>query len=456
MSKLKLSVSGARGIVGRSLTPEVTTRLSAAFSSVRGGRPILIGGDTRITGPMVTHSVVAGVTAAGSPVLNCGICPTPSLLIAVNRRDDIGGGILVTASHNPIEWNALKFINQKGFFLDPKEGEELKRLFEGDSNLYLPWDRVGSIDDGPDIVEEHIREVLDCSLIDVESIRARNFHVALDGTGGAGSSAALELLNRLGCRVTAIHCSPDGTFPRPPEPKPENLGDLSETVRQSGSSIGFALDPDGDRLSLVDENGRPLVEEATLALVVDYLLPRKKGPVVINLSTSRMVEDIAVRECVPFHRTPVGEAHVAAKMIETGAVVGGEGNGGVMLSDIHPARDSLVGIALLLQAMADSESSVAKMVGRLPQYEILKSVVSADSFDEERLLARMGETFGEFAIDRRDGIHLAWKERWAHIRASNTEPVVRIVVEAPDCAGAEALRHAAASALGDSGQQPQQ
>ena len=452
MSKLKLSVSGARGIVGDSLTPEVTTRLGAAFSSRRGGRPILIGGDTRITGPMVTHSVIAGVTAAGSSVLDCGICPTPSLLIAVSRREDVGGGILVTASHNPIEWNALKFINENGFFLDPEEGAELRLLYEGDSNLYVPWNRIGSSGKGPDIVTEHIDAILGSSFIDVDTIRARNFKVALDGTGGAGCAAALELLDKLGCEVTAIHCSPDGTFPRPPEPKPENLGDLSEAVKRSGSAIGFALDPDGDRLSLVAESGRALVEEATLALAVDYVLPRRRGPVVINLSSSRMVEDIAAREGVPFHRTPVGEAHVAARMIETGAVIGGEGNGGVMLSDVHPARDALVGMALLLQAMADGESSIEARAGRLPRYEILKSVVSADSFDEERLLAHMSEEFGEFKVDRRDGIHLAWAERWVHVRASNTEPVVRIVVEAPDLPGAKCLRDAAAFALSDRSQ----
>lgn len=448
MSKLKLSVSGARGIVGESLTPEVAARLGAAFASRLGGRPVLVGGDTRITGPMVRHAAIAGITAAGSPVLDCGICPTPSLLIAVSDHADAGGGILITASHNPIEWNALKFVNENGFFLDPSEGAELRRRFEGDKPLYRPWDGVGAVAVGPDVVGEHIRHVLHSSLFDVEKIRSRRFKVALDGTGGAGSDAARALLDRLGCEVTAIHCEATGTFPRPPEPKPENLGDLSEAVKRSGAVIGFALDPDGDRLSLVSETGRPLVEEATLALAVDYILPRRKGPVVVNLSTSRASEDIALREGVPFHRTPVGEAHVAARMLETGAVVGGEGNGGVMLSDIHPARDALAGMTVLLQALADGEPSVEGLACRLPRYEILKSVVPADTFDEERLLARLQEERGECAVDRRDGIHLSWKDRWVHVRASNTEPVVRIVVEAPDRRGAEELRDAARAALG--------
>jgi len=447
MSQLKLSVSGARGVVGESLTPEVIVRLAAAFASMRRGRTILVGGDTRITGPMVRHALLSALTAAGSPVVDCGICPTPSLLIGVSRREEIGGGILVTASHNPIEWNALKFVGENGFFLDPAEGTELRRLYEKGAGQYVSWDRVGTIGTGPDLAEEHIDLVLGCSVIDVKKIRSKHFKVALDGTGGAGAAPSIALLKRLGCEITAIHCTPDGTFPRPPEPKPENLGDLAEAVINSGSAIGFALDPDGDRLSLVSETGRPLVEEATLAMAVDYLLPRRKGPLVLNLSTSRAAGDIAAREGVSLHRTPVGEAHVAAAMVKEGAVIGGEGNGGVMLSEIHPARDALTGIALILQAMADDEPSVEKLARRLPQYKILKSVVQADTFNEESLLASLTERFGEFTLDRRDGVHAAWDRRWIHVRPSNTEPVVRIVVEAPDSDGARSLQDAAIDAL---------
>ncbi len=448
MAELKLTISGARGIVGESLTAGVVVRLGGAFAGLVGGGTVLIGRDTRRTGPMVRDALRAGLTAAGSPVRDCGICSTPGLLLGVRRRDDIAGGVIVTASHNPIEWNALKFVGPDGAFLSPEAGDEVKRLFGAPEDPGVSWNLVGTVTAGPPVEEEHVEAVLRCELIDVEAIRARRFPVVLDGTGGAGAKGALALLDALDCDVTAIHCDADGTFPRPPEPKPENLGDLCEAVSRSGAAVGFALDPDGDRLSLVSGGGHPLVEEATVALAVRYVLSKRKGPVVVNLSTSRASEDLAAISGVPFYRTPVGEAHVAAKMVETGAVIGGEGNGGVMLPAVHPARDALVGIALTLQSMADGGGSIGEQAEALPSYEIRKTVLSADPFDRDALEKRLADALGECSIDRRDGIRFDWKDRWLHVRASNTEPVVRIIAEAPDGEGAKRLLVAAAEALG--------
>ncbi|MBN1826734.1 MAG: phosphoglucosamine mutase [Candidatus Eisenbacteria bacterium] len=449
MLKLKLGISGARGVIGETLTPEVVVRLAATYAAERAGRPVLVGGDTRPTGPMVRNALFAGLTAAGCPVLDCGVCPTPSILLAVARRPEAGGGILVTASHNPIEWNALKFVNERGFFLGPEEGEGMIRLFREGVSPWVPWDRVGRIEPGPDVEAEHLEKILKLPWIDAESIRASTHRVVLDGAGGSGSRLARMLLEKLGCVVTAIHCGMEGGFPRPPEPRPENLGALCRVVREEGAAVGFALDPDGDRLALVSDEGEPLGEESTVAIAVDYILERERGPVVLNLSTSRMAEELAERHGVPCLRTPVGEAHVAAEMIASGAVVGGEGNGGVMLPALHPMRDAAVGIALTLQAMTARGEGSAGLARRLPRYAIVKGVIVADRLNVERLLGDLRSRFGPGREDLRDGVHVAWPDRWVHVRASNTEPVVRVMAEAPDRADALRLQKAAAASLGD-------
>lgn len=450
MTPLKLGISGARGVVGESLTPEVVVRLAAAFAADRKGTTILVGGDTRVTGPMVRSALIGGLTGAGCGVLDCGICPTPSILLAASRRET-GGGILVTASHNPIEWNALKFVGRDGFFLGPEEGAAMIRRFHDREERYVPYNEIGTIRPGPDVEAEHAEAVLSLAMIEPERVKDASLKVVLDGTGGAGTRLAIDLLERLGCELHTIHCGADGYFPRPPEPKPENLGDLCRKVKEVGADIGFALDPDGDRLSLVSDEGEALVEETTLALAVDHVLAERPGPVVINLSTSRIIEDLAGKYGVSLYRAPVGEAHVAAEMVRRGAGIGGEGNGGVMFSALHSMRDAAIGIALILQSIAAKGRKVGAMVRDLPQYIILKSVIDADQFDEEGLFSAMVSRFGEPEEDRRDGIRLAWERKWVHVRPSNTEPVVRIIAEAPSRKEAEELRTSAARALGVSG-----
>ncbi|RPJ41328.1 MAG: phosphoglucosamine mutase, partial [Candidatus Latescibacterota bacterium] len=388
----------------------------------------------------------AGLAASGCPVLDSGVCPTPSVLLAVSRRA-IGGGVLVTASHNPIEWNALKFVGADGFFLAPEAGEELARRFREGSPEYVRFDRVGRVEAGPDVETEHLEAVLALPWIDAERVRARRWKVALDGTGGAASRLALRLLERLGCEVEPIHCEATGSFPRPPEPRPENLGDLSALVARSGAAAGFALDPDGDRLSLVAAGGAALSEERTLAVAVDFVLARRRGPVAVNLSTSRAVEDLAARYGVPFERSPVGEAHVAALMRRTGAVVGGEGNGGVMVAALHPMRDAAVGIAIVLQAMTDSGRSLAALDGAIPSYAMRKKALAAETPDGEKISRALRERFGEGRRDERDGIRVEWEKSWVQVRASNTEPVVRLLAEAPTIGEAEELLGTAERAI---------
>jgi phosphomannomutase len=281
----------------------------------------------------------------------------------------------------------------------------------------------------------------------VDAIRARKFRVVVDGTGGAGSVDTVELMKALGCSVVPLHCEMNGYFPRPPEPKPENLGTLCDLVRMERADVGFALDPDGDRLSLVSETGRALSEEATVALAVEYVLETAPGPVVVNLSTSRASEDLAARAGVPFRRTPVGEAHVALAMRETGAAIGGEGNGGVMVPSLHPMRDAAMGMALTLQSLVGSKKGLDERERALPRYVILKSMISADTFDRTVLASVLTERFGKARIDESDGLHLSWENSWLQVRSSNTEPIVRLFAEAPTEREAARLRDAASEAL---------
>ncbi len=443
---LKLSISGARGIVGESLTPDVVTRLAAAFAEGRQGETVLVGGDPRVSGPVVRKALIAGLNGAGCSVLDCGICMTPSMLFAVKTRG-AAGGVLVTASHNPIEWNALKFVGRDGFFLGADDGARLKAAYETNDLHWVAYDELGSAKDGPRLFDDHRDAILNHPWIDVPAIRARKFRVVVDGTGGAGSEDTVELLHALGCDVVPLHCEMTGFFPRPPEPKPENLGELCDLVKSKQAAVGFALDPDGDRLSLVADTGRALSEEATVALSVAHVLKKTPGPVVVNLSTSRVSEDLAAQAGVPFYRTPVGEAHVSRRMREVGAAIGGEGNGGVMVPSLHPMRDAAMGMAVVLQSLAEGETGLDAQERALPQYVILKSVVAADTFDRNDLVAALTKRFGKARIDERDGLHLSWERSWLQIRSSNTEPIVRLFAEAPTEDEAARLRDAASEVL---------
>lgn len=450
-SKRIVSASGIRGVVGPALNAEIGARYGAAFAAVLRGEGgegrVLVGRDSRTSGPVLQAAVEAGLRGGGRDVVGLGVVATPTGLLAVQDDPEAVAGVLVTASHNPAEWNGLKLAAGDGTFVAPETGREVQRVFE-EGPEWCGAAGQGEFREREGAVEHHVDRILGLSLLDVEGIRRRGFHVALDTVRGAGGPVMSLLLERLRCRVEGLDLVPDGRFPRDPEPRPENLSRLGDRVRESGAELGIAVDPDGDRMALVDGEGRPIGEDLTLALAARYVLGRRPGTVVANLSTSRVVADVVREAGGDFELAPVGEAHVARRMREVGAVVGGEGNGGVMLADLHLTRDAPAAACLALGALAEAEAGLTELVEGLPEYHIVKRKTSRPSGDLTALYDALAEAAGAGAReDRQDGLRLDWEEgrRWVHVRPSGTEPVVRIIAEAPDRERAE---ETAAWALG--------
>lgn len=443
-----VSASGIRGVVGRGLDPESVARYAAAFGAClardAGGEAagvVLLGRDTRTSGPAFVDAAAAGLRATGFDVRDGGVCPTPSLLLAVGDSDRAAGGLVLTASHNPPAWNGLKLIGPDGLFLSPEQGRRVQERFEQGPE-YAAWSGIGERGEGGDWAARHVARVLGLDLVDPERTAERGLHVAVDPVGGAGCDAVPRLLRRLGCRVSGIHLEPTGRFPREPEPTAEHLGDLGEAVREVGADVGMALDPDADRLSLVDGAGDAVGEDWTLALAVELVLGRREGPVVTNLSTSQVVEDAARRRGARTIRTPVGEANVADGMRRHGAPVGGEGNGGVMLADLHATRDAPLAAALVVQLLADRGRPLRRLLDEWPTYHMVRWKGDLPDRPLEEVYRDAEEAAGgEPEADRQDGLRLAWPEdrRWVHVRPSGTEPVVRVMAEAPEREEAEEL-----------------
>ena len=440
-----VSVSGMRGLVGTDLTPELVALHAAALGAWarQAGRPLVVlGRDARTSGPMFERAATAGIMSTGAEVIDLGVVPTPTVQLAVEHHR-AGAGLILTASHNPIEWNALKFVGPDGIFLDAEAGQAVRALAEAGPPR-ADWSGIGAVRADPAAVERHLAAVLALPVIDVAAIRARRFHVAIDCVRGAGGVALLPLLERLGARVSGIHLEPDGRFPHPPEPVAENLGDLSELVRETGADLGLAVDPDVDRLALVDETGTAIGEDYTLALAVRAVLAETRNPdggapvVVVNLSTSLVVEDAARDFGARFVRAPVGEANVARAIRDEGAVIGGEGNGGVILPALHIGRDAPLGVALILHHLAKVRASLSSVVAAAPRYTILKAKAPRGP-DLRPLFDRMRRRFPDATADERDGLRLAWADRWLHVRPSGTEPIVRLIAEAPTAVDAEKL-----------------
>ena len=429
---LMVGVSGVRGIVGKDLTDEVVTRYARAFGLWAGERTplVVVGRDARASGPAFEQAVIAGLGSVGCDVVRVGLAPTPTIQLAVEHHG-AGGGIAVTASHNPIEWNALKFIGPDGIFLDGPEGARVQVLaVEGGQGR----SRAVKIATDDGAVERHLHAVLELSAVDVERIRRRKFAVALDAVRGAGGPVMRALLERLGCTVTGINLETDGQFPRAPEPVPENLGELSALVRRTGADVGIAVDPDVDRLAIVDETGAAIGEDYTLAFAVRAVLGeggRGKGQTVVcNLSTSLVVEDAARELGAEIVRTPVGEVHVARAILRLAAVIGGEGNGGVMYPDLHAGRDAPVAAALVLELLARTGKRVSELVAAAPRYTIVKAKAPRGPALEP-VYAALKRRFADAQADVQDGLRLAWRDRWLHVRPSNTEPIIRLIAEAP-------------------------
>ncbi|PYP42350.1 MAG: phosphoglucosamine mutase [Gemmatimonadetes bacterium] len=458
-----VSVSGTRGLVGTDLTPELVARQAAALGSwarSSGKRAVVLARDSRTSGPMFAHAAAAGLLSVGCDVIELGVVPTPTAQLAVEHHG-AGAGLVLTASHNPIEWNALKYVGPDGIFLDATAGAAVRALAERGPPR-VGWDGIGSVREDREAIARHLDLVLDHPEVDREAIRRRRFRVALDCVRGAGGVVIPALLDRLGCLVEGINLETDGRFPREPEPIPENLKELGDLVRRTGADVGMAVDPDVDRLALVDERGEPIGEDYTLAFAVRAVLRRterrKDGktegetrrsdedvpssrpsvlptvPVVVaNLSTSLVVEDAAREGGARFLRAPVGEANVARMIRDEGALIGGEGNGGVILPSLHSGRDAPLGVALVLQYLARD-------------YRIVKAKIKRGA-DLAAAYSGLKARFPDAQADERDGLRLAWEDRWVHLRPSGTEPVIRLIAEAPTQGEADALVAACRSQL---------
>lgn len=430
MTKLMRSVSGIRGVMGDTLNPIVLMEYLNAFLQLTQAKKIVIGRDSRPTGESIENLVCEACCAAGVESIRLGLATTPTveMMVPYLKAD---AGIIVTASHNPIEWNALKFLNREGIFLKESEVEALFKLVDEKKFVWAPYHQYKSHSSYPNANQIHIEQTLQLPYINVSLIQSKKFKVGYDAVNGAGSLIIPELLKRLGCEVVPLYTEPNGLFPRGAEPTPENLQDLGQTVKTHQCAVGFATDPDGDRCALVDENGVPPGEEYTLALAVKLFLKHKKGPITINLSTSRMIEDLAEEYGVPVHRAKVGEINVTEKMQANGSVIGGEGNGGVILPELHYGRDGVLAVALILQLLAETGKTLSELVATIPSYHMEKIKIPIVGKSLNHIYGKLLAKFANLKLNQEDGLRFEWERKWVHIRASNTEPIIRVIAEAP-------------------------
>ncbi|MCX7918063.1 MAG: phosphoglucosamine mutase [bacterium] len=448
MRNLMISVAGIRGIVGDNVTPELFAKFAAAYGSFIGGvgKKLVVGRDTRVSGEMLKFAVVAGLVSVGCDVIDIGICPTPTVGMVIKKLK-ADGGIVLSASHNPAEWNALKLVWNDGIFMDAETGKKFLALFEKNAIHYVPYNKLGKIIPFEKAIDLHIKAVL--SVINPAIIRKKRFKVVLDTCNGAGAVIIPKLLAQLGCKVIHLNSALDGKFAHNPEPLPENLIQLSRTVKSVKADFGIATDPDVDRVAFVSEKGIPIGEENTLALCVDYLLKKKseirskksdKPVIVVNLSTSRMHDDLAEKYGAKIIRTKIGEANVARRMLkEKNCLIGGEGNGGVIYPPVHYGRDAATGVALVLEYLANSGKSLSELVQGIPQYHIVKEKFAYPREKIPVLLEKLKQKYAAEQQDLTDGLKIVYRDSWVHIRSSGTEPVIRIIAEAKTKAAAQQL-----------------
>jgi phosphomannomutase len=429
MPTLMVSISGIRGIIGNGLDPEVIVRSTAAFADFCGKGKIVLGSDGRISGDMVKHLVIGTLIAKGIDVVDIGICPTPTVLYNVKHLK-ASGGIQISASHNPNEWNALKLLNNKGEFLSPEENTDFLKRMDEATKYFAEWDKLGKVIKYKKGLDNHISSVLNMEFIDVTKIRHRKFKVLLDCANGAGSYSMPQLLKKLSCKVIEFNCEKSGVFPRLPEPIPENLSETFNAVKKHKADLGIVVDPDVDRLVLITEEGQPFGEENTITQAVKYYLSRKRGNVAVNLSTTRAVDDVAAEFGCKVFRAPVGEANVVKKMKEVEAVIGGEGSGGVIVPDINFGRDALVGTVIALQHLTKARCKMSTLKKSLPQYSIVKKKIDIGEANPDELLKKLVEKYKSEKINLEDGLRIDFDDHWVHLRKSNTEPIIRCIVEA--------------------------
>ncbi len=428
MSKLMVSVSGIRGVVGETLTPDVLVKYTLAFAELVGFGTIVVGKDSRVTGDMVENIVVGTLLSAGCDVIKLGIIPTPTCEIMVVEKK-ASGGIIITASHNPQQWNALKMVESDGMFLRKDSLEKLKELYNKKEHIVASWDKIGTVKEDNSAMEIHVNKMLSLKYIDVPKIKERKFKVVLDTNHGAGGNVGKYFLEKLNCEIVPMGLQTDGNFEHGLEPIPQNLESLCKRVKETSADVGFAVDPDGDRLAIVSNNGVTIGEEYTMAIAVKCMLEKNKGAVTVNLSTSSMSEQIAKSLGCDFFRTSVGEINVSSQMKENGSIIGGEGNGGVILPDVHYGRDALSGMIMCLQYMADTKKSVAEIVDSIPKFYMIKERVELGGVNPDKVVSEIEKRIEAGEINRDDGLRITWKDYWVHVRKSNTEPILRIILE---------------------------
>lgn len=434
------SASGVRGTIGGlpgdGLTPVDVVALTAAFGSwllqQSDGGVVVIGRDARPSGPLVSQLVSATLQSLGLDVVDVGLSTTPTVEMAVVRHQACGG-IVITASHNPAAWNALKLLNQAGEFLSPIDAAKVFERADAGDYTFVPVEQLGKYTQQEDAIAQHIEEILALPLVDVPAIRNRRFKIAIDAVNSTGGLAVPQLLKTLGVtQVTLLHCEPDGQFPHNPEPLSAHLTDLMGVVASDSHDLGLAVDPDVDRLVVIDEKGMPWGEEYTLVAVADYVLSHTPGNTVSNLSSSKALQDITERHGGAYSSSPVGEQHVVAQMKATQAVIGGEGNGGVIYPKLHHGRDALVGIALLLSHLARAGQTASAMRAGYPNYAIVKEKIPlTPATDLDSLFNTVRRQYSNYPLNTEDGVKVSFENGWVHLRSSNTEPLIRVHAEAP-------------------------
>jgi phosphomannomutase len=443
MEVLMIGVSGMRGTVGGTLTPAVVSQMVSAFAMFlkQNQTPtngthlrVVFGRDSRPSGSMVRDIAIGTLTASGIEVIDLDIVTTPGVAMMVKHLG-VDAGMIATASHNPIQWNGLKFLNHQAIALPSEQAERIAALYQSAAGDFVRVEKIVQPRKNTETHALHVKRVLD--YVDVLGISTKRFKVVLDSVNGAGCVTSATMLSKLGCQVSHLNNTPDGQFPHEPEPTEKNLTQLAGEVRRQHAAVGFAQDPDADRLAIVDENGTYIGEEYSLALAARLILSKKPGVTAANLSTSRMLDDIAAKYGGRVVRTAVGEANVVQAMLRENSTIGGEGNGGVIDPRIVPGRDSLVGMAYVLQLMAETGKSISQLVAELPKYEIVKTKFECRREDANRAVEAIKKEFAHEKVDTQDGIRIDWEKSWVHARPSNTEPIMRIIAEAPDRASAE-------------------
>jgi len=436
---LMISVSGIRGIFGTDLTPENLTRFTAAFGSWSGSGKVVVGRDTRVTGQICEDIVVSTLQSVGCDVVKVGVTPTPTVAMSVLKHN-ADGAIIISASHNPADWNALKLLNGKSEFLDADQGKEVIRISEEQSYSYKKYDEVGSVITDAQALETHVQKILELNYINSELIASKDFSVALDPVNGTGAIGIPAILKALGVNtIHSINDEPNGRFAHNPEPLPEHLQDICSLVKEKGCDLGIVTDPDADRLALITNKGNLFGEEYTQAAAFDFMLDKKSGPCATNLSSSRVAEDVAQKHGQKCHRSAVGEINVVKKMQEVGAVIGGEGNGGVINPDLHYGRDALVGVAMILQLMAERDITSNDYRNSLPDYAMRKSKMQLADVDGDAILEKAESIYKEYNPDTTDGVKIDFEDGWVHLRKSNTEPIIRVYSEGTSAQKAKEL-----------------